>query len=72
MFPSVLSLLIPMGLISQFADEVKGELKPIDEGPTGGMAPRGKLVFGVGVGALLFVPVFKTLTGKLSRPLLVH
>jgi hypothetical protein len=27
------------------------------------MAPRGRLVFGVGLGALLFVPVFKALTG---------
>lgn len=27
------------------------------------MAPRGQLVFGVGIGALLFVPVFKSLTG---------
>lgn len=27
------------------------------------MAPRGKLVFGVGLGALVFVPVFKALTG---------
>lgn len=27
------------------------------------MAPRGKLVFFVGLGALLFVPVFKSLTG---------
>jgi hypothetical protein len=27
------------------------------------MAPRGKLVFFVGLGALLFVPIFKSLTG---------
>lgn len=27
------------------------------------MAPRGKLVFSVGIGALIFVPVFKALTG---------
>jgi Na+/H+ antiporter NhaD/arsenite permease-like protein len=27
------------------------------------MAPRGQLVFAVGIGALLFVPVFKALTG---------
>ena len=27
------------------------------------MAPRGKLVFSVGIGALLFVPVFKAITG---------
>lgn len=30
---------------------------------TESLAPRGQLVFGVGVGALLFVPVFKSLTG---------
>lgn len=27
------------------------------------MAPRGQLVFAVGIGALVFVPVFKSLTG---------
>ena len=27
------------------------------------MAPRGQLVFAVGMGALIFVPVFKALTG---------
>lgn len=27
------------------------------------LAPRGKLVFATGVGALLFVPVFKSVTG---------
>lgn len=27
------------------------------------MAPRGQLVFSVGIGALIFVPVFKSLTG---------
>jgi Na+/H+ antiporter NhaD/arsenite permease-like protein len=27
------------------------------------MAPRGQLVFSVGIGALIFVPVFKALTG---------
>lgn len=27
------------------------------------MAPRGQLVFAVGIGALLFVPVFKAITG---------
>lgn len=27
------------------------------------MAPRGQLVFAVGIGALIFVPVFKALTG---------
>lgn len=27
------------------------------------MAPRGRLVFSVGIGALVFVPVFKALTG---------
>ena len=37
------------------------ELKPMLS--TEQMAPRGQLVFGVGVGALLFVPVFKALTG---------
>jgi Na+/H+ antiporter NhaD/arsenite permease-like protein len=37
------------------------ELKPMLSSEQ--MAPRGKLVLGVGIGALLFVPVFKALTG---------
>lgn len=63
-FPSIVSLLVPMLLISRFADEVKGEFKEEDMvKDTKAMAPRGKVVFAAGVGALLFVPVFKSVTG---------
>lgn len=63
-FPSFVSLLVPMILISRFADEVKGEFKEEDMvKDTKAMAPRGKVVFAAGVGALLFVPVFKSVTG---------
>lgn len=62
--PSAVSLLVPMILISRFADEVKGDMPEedkVDQNDT--MAPRGKLVFAAGVSALLFVPVFKASTG---------
>lgn len=63
-FPSFVSLLVPMFLISRFADEVKGEFKEEDMvKDTSPMAPRGKVVFAAGVGALLFVPIFKSVTG---------
>ena len=62
--PSAVSLLVPMLLISKFADEVKGDFDKDDKvASTDPMAPRGKLVFAAGVGALLFVPVFKASTG---------
>lgn len=63
-FPSIVSLLVPMILISRFADEVKGDFKEEDMVKQDNqMAPRGKVVFAAGVGALLFVPVFKSVTG---------
>jgi hypothetical protein len=62
--PSTVSLLVPLVFISQFSDEVKGEFKVedmvVDTQP---MAPRGKIVFGAGIVALLFVPIFKSATG---------
>lgn len=64
LLPSAVSLLVPMLLISKFADEVKGEFAKEDTvSESDAMAPRGKLVFAAGVGALLFVPVFKASTG---------
>ncbi|KAK3129273.1 hypothetical protein QOZ80_6BG0475900 [Eleusine coracana subsp. coracana] len=61
--PSVVSLAVPLALMS-FTSEANG----LPEKSTGlvsaeQMAPRGKLVLGVGVGALVFVPAFKALTG---------
>lgn len=63
--PSALSLIIPMALLSLLSDEVKGDLPPADKPQAGDapLAPRGKLVFAAGVGSLLFVPVFKSVTG---------
>lgn len=61
--PSVISLAVPLLLLS-FDSKVAGEGPParavIAEEQ---MAPRGRLVFWTGVGCLLFVPVFKALTG---------
>lgn len=62
--PSLVSVLVPMALISRFAEEVQGEFREdemvVDDSA---MAPRGKIVFAAGVAALLFVPVFKSATG---------
>ncbi|KAL6010418.1 Sodium/proton antiporter 1 [Asimina triloba] len=61
--PSVVSLSVPLALMS-LTSEVNGN------GPESSnvlaseqMAPRGQLVFAVGFGALLFVPIFKAVTG---------
>lgn len=59
--PSAVSLVVPLALISLTSDLDKKELKPSRSSEQ--MAPRGQLVFGLGIGALLFVPVFKALTG---------
>lgn len=61
--PSAVSLAVPLALMS-LTSEVNGK----DQGSSDvlaseRMAPRGQLVFSVGVGALIFVPVFKALTG---------
>ena len=62
--PSVASCVLPMALISRFADEVKGSFREEDMGADRtAMAPRGRIVFAAGVAALLFVPVFKSGTG---------
>lgn len=64
--PSLISLAVPLALLS-FNEELVGKES---DGPAATpalaseqMAPRGKLVFGVGLGSLLFVPIFKSLTG---------
>jgi Na+/H+ antiporter NhaD/arsenite permease-like protein len=60
--PSMVSLAVPLALMtlsSEAAD--KQVMAPILTSEP--MAPRGRLVFGVGLGVLLFVPVFKALTG---------
>ncbi|KAF3435464.1 hypothetical protein FNV43_RR22553 [Rhamnella rubrinervis] len=61
--PSAISLAVPLALMS-LTSEVNGKEQ---ESPnvlaSEEMAPRGLLVSSVGIGALIFVPVFKALTG---------
>ncbi|XP_059447991.1 sodium/proton antiporter 1 [Corylus avellana] len=61
--PSAVSLAVPLALMS-LTSEVsgKGQDSP-NVLASEQMAPRGQLVFSVGIGALIFVPVFKALTG---------
>ncbi|KAJ7946095.1 Na+/H+ antiporter [Quillaja saponaria] len=61
--PSLISLAVPLALMS-LTSEVNGKgQETADALASEQMAPRGKLVFTVGIGALVFVPVFKALTG---------
>lgn len=61
--PSVVSLAVPLALMS-LSSEVDGKGQDTrDVMASEQMAPRGQLVFAVGIGALVFVPVFKALTG---------
>ncbi|KAL8116250.1 hypothetical protein AgCh_022669 [Apium graveolens] len=61
--PSVVSLAVPLTLLS-FTSDVNGSGKNSSNVlASEQMAPRGQLVFSVGLGALIFVPVFKALTG---------
>lgn len=61
--PSVVSLAVPLALMS-LTSEVNGKSQDSSSVLAAEqMAPRGQLVFSVGIGALIFVPVFKALTG---------
>jgi Na+/H+ antiporter NhaD/arsenite permease-like protein len=61
--PAAVSLAVPLALMS-LTSEVNGKGQDSsDVLASEQMAPRGQLVFFVGVGALIFVPVFKALTG---------
>ncbi|OWM64824.1 hypothetical protein CDL15_Pgr028541 [Punica granatum] len=61
--PSAVSLAVPLALMS-FTSEVNGKGQDSTNVlASEQMAPRGQLVFAVGIGALIFVPVFKALTG---------
>jgi len=60
--PSLVSLAVPLALASKAAEDMGDVQTPEGQGSME-MGPRGELVFGAGVGALVFVPVFKTLTG---------
>ncbi|XXG44475.1 hypothetical protein AAC387_Pa01g4269 [Persea americana] len=61
--PSAISLAVPLALMS-LTSEVSGKgQKSPDVLASEQMGPRGQLVFAVGIGALVFVPVFKAITG---------
>ncbi|GMN37737.1 hypothetical protein TIFTF001_007046 [Ficus carica] len=60
--PSAISLVVPLALMS-LTSEVNGKGQESPVLASEQMAPRGQLVFSVGIGALVFVPVFKALTG---------
>ncbi|XP_022745775.1 sodium/proton antiporter 1-like isoform X3 [Durio zibethinus] len=61
--PSIVSLAVPLALMS-LTSEVNGKGQDsLNVLASEQMAPRGQLVFSVGIGALIFVPVFKALTG---------
>ncbi|KAL5561291.1 hypothetical protein UlMin_031038 [Ulmus minor] len=62
LLPSAISLVVPLALMSLISELNGGQDSP-DDLPTEVMAPRGQLVTAVGIGALIFVPVFKSLTG---------
>ncbi|CAH2036274.1 unnamed protein product [Thlaspi arvense] len=63
--PSAVSIIFPLALMS-LTSEVNGmrlSTPPRLLLASEQIAPRGKLVFGVGFGALILVPMFKSLTG---------
>ncbi|KAF5951780.1 hypothetical protein HYC85_009724 [Camellia sinensis] len=61
--PSSVSLAVPLALMS-LASEMNGKGQDSTNVlASEQMAPRGQLVFSVGIGALVFVPVFKAVTG---------
>ncbi|KAH9695379.1 Sodium/proton antiporter 1 [Citrus sinensis] len=61
--PSAVSLAVPLAFLS-LTSEVNGKGQESSNVlASEQMAPRGQLVFAVGIGALIFVPVFKALTG---------
>ena len=62
--PSVISMVVPAFLLSHF---LKGDLSYNDEGGTAALegdlsAGQRKAIFFLGVGGLIFVPIFKTIT----------
>ncbi|XP_010538620.1 PREDICTED: uncharacterized protein LOC104812909 [Tarenaya hassleriana] len=63
LLPSAVSLAVPLALMSLTSEaNGKGQDSP-NVLASEQMAPRGQLVFAVGIGALISVPVFKALTG---------
>ncbi|XP_062090423.1 sodium/proton antiporter 1 [Humulus lupulus] len=61
--PSAISLAVPLALMSLTSEVSRSGQDTSNVLASEQMAPRGQLVFSVGIGALIFVPVFKALTG---------
>ncbi|KAB2635913.1 hypothetical protein D8674_026447 [Pyrus ussuriensis x Pyrus communis] len=61
--PSAVSLAVPLALMSLTSGVSGKGPDTSDVMASEQMAPRGQLVFSVGIGALVFVPVFKALIG---------
>ncbi|WOL13574.1 hypothetical protein Cni_G22344 [Canna indica] len=61
--PCVISLAVPLALMSLTSEVNETSEKHCNYLASEQIPPRGKLVFAVGTGALLFVPVFKAITG---------
>ncbi|XP_021753380.1 sodium/proton antiporter 1-like [Chenopodium quinoa] len=61
--PSAVSLAVPLALMSLTSEANGKATKSSGVLASEQMAPRGQLVFAVGIGALVFVPAFKSLTG---------
>lgn len=61
--PSTVSLAVPLALMSLTSEANGSSEKSSSLLSAEQVAPRGQLVLGVGIGALMFVPVFKALTG---------
>ncbi|XP_057864173.2 sodium/proton antiporter 1 isoform X2 [Cryptomeria japonica] len=61
--PSAISLVVPLALISLSGAIEEREEEVSYSISSEQMAPRGQLVFGVGIASLLFVPIFKAVTG---------
>ncbi len=58
--PSIICLLVPLIYVSLFEKKhFSGQLKPIENQK---LAPENTLIFALGIGGLLFVPVFKQIT----------
>ncbi|KAK4258791.1 hypothetical protein QN277_005201 [Acacia crassicarpa] len=61
--PSAISPAVPLVLMSLTSEVNENGQDSLNVVATGWMAPRGRLVFSVAIGALTFVPVFKAITG---------
>ncbi|KAK7390953.1 hypothetical protein VNO78_19180 [Psophocarpus tetragonolobus] len=61
--PSIISLVVPLVLMSLTSEANRKEQKSPDVFASEYIDKKGKLVFSMSLGALIFVPIFKTLTG---------